>query len=249
MKKGKIGLIGVGFLGKPLAIKLTSEGYDIVGTTTREYDLLKDENVPANLKHCDIIIYDVPPMENTDAVERCFKQFSRNQKFIYISSTSIFGPNAGPIDETYTPPENSPYAPIVLKLEMIARQNFSNLCLLRFGGLYGNTADHKRHPVSFLAGKTHLKTGTENLHLVHVDDCIEAIMAVIEENLFPEELNLVSDLRITKKEYYTTMAKKLGLAVPEYDEVETKNPTNITNAKSKELLGINYRNPLDYKLD
>lgn len=245
MKKGKIGLIGVGFLGKPLARKLTEEGYDVVGTTTREYDLTK-QNVPENLKHCDVVIYDVPPLADTDAVERCFQQFSKNQKFIYISSTSIFGPNAGPIDESYRPEESSPYAPIVLKLENIVKENFTDLCLLRFGGLYGNTQEHKRHPITFLAGKNHLKTGSEFLHLVHVDDCIEAILAVLEENFFPCELNILSDLRITKKEYYTTMAKKLELEIPLYDDVEIKNPTRISNEKSKQLLGITYRNPLDY---
>jgi len=61
MKKEKIGLIGVGFLGKPLARKLTEEGYDVVGTTSREYDIMKD-SVPENLKSCDIVIYDVPPL-------------------------------------------------------------------------------------------------------------------------------------------------------------------------------------------
>lgn len=248
MKNGKIGLIGVGFLGKPLAQKLTQEGYDVVGTTTREFDLLKDP-VPANLKSCDVVIYDVPPLTGLEAVERCFQQFPSEQKFIYISSTSIFGPVAGPIDESYTPPENSPYAPVVLALEQIAKRQFINLCLLRFGGLYGNTETAKRHPATFLAGKTHLKTGGEFLHLVHIEDCIEAILSVIEENFFPGEFNIVSDLRITKKEYYTTMAKILGLEAPEYDDVEVKNPTKISNEKSKELLGITYRNPLDYRID
>jgi len=245
MKKEKIGLIGVGFLGKPLAAKLTSEGYDVVGTTSREYDLTKDD-VPENLKLCDIVIYDVPPLADINAVDRCFSQFSKDQRFIYISSTSIFGPNAGPIDETFLPSENSPYAPVVLNLEKIARSHFNNLCLLRFGGLYGNTETSRRHPVTFLAGKKNLKTGNEYLHLVHVDDCIEAIMAVIEENFFPGEFNLVSDLRITKKEYYTFMAKKLNLELPEYDDVPINNATKISNEKSKEVLGINYKNPLDY---
>lgn len=248
MKKEKIGLIGVGYLGKPLARKLTEEGYDVVGTTSREYDITKD-SVPENLKSCDIVIYDIPPIADTDSVERCFKQFEKDQRFIYISSTSIFGPEAGEIDESYTPPENSPYAPVVLKLELLARAHFDQLCLLRFGGLYGNTDSAKRHPVTFLAGKKNLKTGNEFLHLVHVGDCIEAILAVIEENFFPGEFNILSDLRITKKEYYTAMAKKLGLEIPEYDEVELKNPTKISNEKSKELLGLNYRNPLDYTID
>lgn len=245
MKKGKIALIGVGHLGKPLARKLTEEGYDVVGTTSREYDLTQDD-VPEKLKHCEVVIYDVPPLSDTLAVERCFKQFRRDQHFIYISSTSIFGPNAGTIDESYAPPENSPYAPVVLTLEKMAKSLFPNLCLLRFGGLYGNTESANRHPVTFLAGKTHLKTGSEFLHLVHVEDCIEAIMAVLEENFFPCELNIVSDLRITKKEYYTFMAKKLGLLMPDYDDVNLSNPTKISNEKSKELLGITYRNPLDY---
>ncbi len=248
MKKEKIGLIGVGFLGKPLARKLTEEGYDVVGTTSREYDIMKD-SVPENLKSCDIVIYDVPPLSDVEAVERCFQQFGKDQRFIYISSTSIFGPEAGPIDESYTPPENSPYAPVVLKLELVARNHFQQLCLLRFGGLYGNTETSKRHPVTFLAGRKNLKTGSEFLHLVHVEDCIEAILAVIEENFFPGEFNILSDLRITKKDYYSFIAKKLGLESPEYDEVVLKNPTNISNEKSKELLGLTYRNPLDYTID
>lgn len=155
----------------------------------------------------------------------------------------------GSIDENTPIPFPSLNAPIVLELEILAKKYFKNLALLRFGGLYGNTPYQKRHPITFLAGKKDLKTGHEYLHLVHVNDCANAIIKIIEKDLFPIEINIISDLRILKKDYYINLAMKCHLPLPIYTNEIILDATQISNQKSIALLGLKYHNPAEYSLD
>lgn len=265
MQKTKMALIGMGYLGTPLAQALIKQGFPVTATKTTNktsqpfthdlsllpFDitqLTNQDNLPAEIQNADILIYNIPPIQ-PQYVEIFFRKLNANQKIIYTSSTSVYGKNMGSIDENTPIPSPSINAPIVLELEFLAKKYFKHLALLRFGGLYGNTPFQKRHPVTFLAGKKELKTGHEYLHLVHVYDCIKAIVKVIEKDLFPIELNIISDLRILKKDYYTEMVQKLHLDLPMYDDNPVHNATQISNHKSIKLLGMTYRNPIDYFIE
>ena len=114
---------------------------------------------------------------------------------------------------------------------------------MRPGGLYGK----KRHPVYFLQGKAGLKTGDELLHLAHLDDVIKAIISVLKTDLWHETFNIVSDLRIPKKDYYTSIAQKLNLSPPQYEDQQSiHQETNISNEKSKNMLGLIYKDPNEF---
>lgn len=261
MKKQKIALIGMGFLGLPLAQMLIKLGSEVIATKTQPFQsnlpelialpLSLSENaldleIIKQINQSDLVIYNLPPL-GPDWVEPFIERLSADRPVIYTSSISIYGPHRGDIDENFIVPHDSPYAPTVLKLEELFKSRFNQLTLLRLGGLYGNTSTHERHPINFLSGKTHLKNGDEFLHLVHVNDCINAITTVIKNNIFGIDINLISDLRISKKEYYSKIAEKLNLAPPQFDEVEILTPTKISNKKSHEILGIEYLNPLEYQ--
>ncbi len=251
MKKSHIALIGMGYLGTPLSEALLSQGFSVFSTTRANLDLtsLKTTDIiPVEILKADIIIYDVPPLE-IKVIEPFFKNFSSDKKIIFTSSISIYGPNRGSVNEDFEVPDDSPFAPIVLKAEKFVTKHFKNLALLRLGGLYGNTKKSKRHPVHFLAGRTHLTNGNEFLHLVHVKDCVQAILEVIALDLFPSELNIISDQRVLKKDYYVKMSKILGLTPPEFEDIKIESPTLISNQKSKELLKLSYCNPFDYRIE
>jgi len=177
MKKQKIALIGMGFLGSPLVLKLLSKYHNVVATKTQPFSLPETDLVtlPLDLLHlshfqetlhvlaeADLVIYDLPPLEPT-LVEAFINVFSPQTKIICTSSISIYGPNRGDIDESFILPENSTNAPIVFKIEKLFKARFQNLALLRLGGLYGNTPTHKRHPINFLSGKMNIKNGNEFL--------------------------------------------------------------------------------------
>lgn len=252
MKNEFLCLIGCGWLGKPLAKTLKNDGYRIVATTAHDqsvefqndgisyirYDLAQDP-LPSLALDADVIVYTIPPLE-ISVVKHFFDQLPADKKIIFTSSTAVYGKNMGAVNEDTPLDLNNTHSPLLLETENYLRTRFKAATILRLGGLYGD----KRHPVYFLQGKKGLTNGQEFIHLVHQQDCIKAISSVIEHELWGKTLNIISDLRITKRDYYTDMAEKLSLPLPEYVESDKgMKETKISNQKSKELLVINYLNP------
>lgn len=255
MQKEQITLIGCGWLGLPLCEKLSALGHTIVTTTNtqdKNVDLAKKfktylfditKNTPEQeLLESGLLIYTIPPL-GLGEVESFFKSIDENKKIIFISSTAVYGKNQGEVSEKSSFAPNTKNAQVLREAESYLKNHFKNLTIVRPGGLYGE----KRHPVYFLVGKTNITSGDEYLHLVHRDDCVKAITKIIELDLLGEDFNLVSDLRILKKDYYTKMAKILSLNPPQYDSQAILNPTKINNDKSKKLLSLQYRNPEDFR--
>ncbi|MBC7538780.1 MAG: NAD(P)-binding domain-containing protein [Bacteriovorax sp.] len=250
VKKLKITVIGCGWLGLPLCERLIADGHKVVTTTTtpeKKEQLSKKldihlfdviSQVPdQNLLACDVIIYTIPPL-GLGEIERFFHAVDPDSKIIFISSTSVYGKSSGAINEDSELTPQTKNGKYLKASESYLRSHFKNLTIVRPGGLYGES----RHPVYFLQGKTDLTTGQELLHLVHLDDCIEAIDKIIENQSWSEDFNLVNDLRISKEDYYTDEARKLGLTPPSYIHTPQENPTNISNEKSKKLLSMQYKN-------
>jgi hypothetical protein len=255
MKKLKLGLVGCGWLGKPLAKRLLElSEYKILATSSHDRTLefqaegipyicfdLNTAVAPAQLLECDIIIYTVPPLE-LGLVSNFFKQLSSDKKIIFTSSTSVYGKNLGNVDEKSLLSKINTSSPLLLSTEEMLSTQFNNLTIIRPGGLYGAN----RHPVNFLANKKNISGGNDWLHLVSQADCINAIISIMQNNVWGEVINLVSDLRMRKKDYYTEMANKFSLEAPLYTEEKCETPTKISNEKSKNILKISYLNPRDY---
>ncbi len=242
-----IGIIGCGWLGLPLVEKLRGQGLNVISTTTtpQKNEILFDITcgpIPEKIWQCDTLIYTIPPL-GLQEVENFFKKINKITKIIFISSTSVYGKNQGHVTEKSPFDSSSKNALVLREAENYLKKNFSNLSIIRPGGLYGQ----KRHPVYFLAGKLGITSGDEYLHLVSQKDCLAALCKIIEFDLIGEDFNLVSNLRIFKKNYYTYMSKKLNLVAPQFtDLAKTDNPTQISNDKSKKMLSLQYENPFDY---
>lgn len=252
MKNEFLCLIGCGWLGKPLAKHFLSEGHKVLATTASDqsaefqddalsyirFDLTKDA-LKKEILEADILIYTIPPLE-FPLIKAFFDQIPEDKKIIFTSSTSVYGKQMGVVDESTPLDSSNTQSPLLLETENYLRSRFKKVVILRLGGLYGK----KRHPVYFLAGKKDLKTGGEFLHLAHQQDCISAIDAVVARDIQGETINVISDLRILKADYYTDMAMKLSLPAPEYTNFEKSlKETKISNKKSKDLLNLNYLNP------
>lgn len=256
MKNEKLCLIGCGWLGKPLAQHLIKSGFKVLATTVHDksaefkslaipylqYDLAHTGSLPEDIHKSDILIYTIPPLDFA-IVKNFFDKIPEDKKIIFTSSTSVYAKDMGIVDENTVTNLTHTSSPVLIQTEDYLRSRFSHLTIIRPGGLYGE----KRHPVFFLQGKKNLMTGFELLHLVHQQDCINAITAILNKNIWNETFNLVSDLRVPKKDYYTLMAAKLGLTPPEYDENDNSlKQTNISNEKSKLILQIKYLDPTQF---
>lgn len=257
MRKNSICLIGCGWLGLPLAKYLKEAGHEVSVTTStdRQTELLdlgiRSEILDLSLSprllqshlNADVIIYTIPPLD-IQYVRDYLEQLPKDKKIIFTSSTSVYSKNSGLINEEKDLDEKTSQSPVLVKTESFLSSKFKNITILRLGGLYGL----KRHPLYFLQGRKNISGPNEYLHLVHLDDCIQAISQVLNLNQWAEIFNIVSDLRIRKKEYYHFMAEKMKLTPPEYTNESTLSDqqTNISNEKSKNYLKINYLDPRNY---
>lgn len=260
MENKKICIIGGGWLGKSLASTLSSNGFDLTltGKSDKGPDFLSypyiqlelnssfRSEIPRQILDADVLIYAIFPLEFS-IIQPFFEQLPAYKKIIFTSSTSVYGKNSGEVFEDFPLNQLHSNSPLLVQTENYLQKKFKMLTIIRPGGLYGKD----RHPIFFLQGKKGLTNGHEFLHLVHQEDCINAILAIIKKNLWNHIFNLVSDLRIEKNIYYTEMAKRLNFLPPEYSlSKESKSTLNsltkISNSKSKKLLNLNYLDPMTF---
>ena len=85
--------------------------------------------------------------------------------------------------------------------------------VLRFGGLIGQD----RNPARFLAGKLNVANPDGAINLIHLDDCIGIIKAIIAKDIWNERFNAVAPYHPTRKEYYSQKALDQNLVPPAFN--------------------------------
>lgn len=272
----KILIMGIGWLGLPLALKLKDLGFQISGTTTnhnKKLRLEKEWNIHTSVfelpkkfldnseesqnkhffKDIDTLILNTPPQKHLFPDRYIIEEFLTwlkdeiefKGKIIFISSTSVYGPNLGAVDE-HTPPSPVTIGGYeLLSAENFLAKHFLNYCIIRPGGLIGG----ERHPIKFLQGKTNVAQGNSFLHLVYREDLIDLILKVLN-NPAPKIINAFSPYEKTKKEYYIKMAKKFNLTPPEYQLVDQKlEYTKIDASLFEKILAKAPRFPEDFEFE
>lgn len=201
----KISLLGIGWLGFPLAKKLIQMGYDVKGSTTSidKIESLKENNIQpfqielsenkikgniaGFLENSEILIIDIPPKLGSSSSENFVAKIkllsgsiekSTIKKVLFISSTSVYA-DAFPIDEIDENSIPNPDAESGKQLLQAEKTLLSNTnfqtTILRFGGLIGED----RHPIKFLAGKTNVENPDAPINLIHQEDCIGIIVEIL----------------------------------------------------------------------
>lgn len=255
MKKKNLLLIGHGKMLQGIIHKINTDLFNIHIITKTKVNIVPENDAISYfqldvLSHClpneivnkiDICICSLPPIE-LEKFNYIISQLSQNVKLIFLSSISVYIKNGGIIDEESLIHKNR-----LTECENLARNYFNQFSILRLGGLYGNN----RHPIYSLQKKDFFENFNDNVHLIHHDDVQETILKIINNDLFDNEIyNLISDLRISKKDYYKDLSIKLNIDFPEINEINssyTDKINNISNIKSKNKFKINYTNPLEYQ--
>jgi len=223
----KIIIVGLGWLGKELALSLINDGCQVAGTSrsqekitdfqsrgidARIYELPASPDVPFPFQEpFDIAVVAIPP--NTrggkELNEFGFRSLSQSlakvgiHRLILISSTGIYKASNKLILESSELEETS---------ELIKMENcFSNwgddLSIIRFGGLIGPG----RHPAQFFNGGRSIPAPEHPVNFIHQDDCIGIIQCLIENGISGIVLNGVSPHHPSRREFYTQAFEKAGL--------------------------------------
>lgn len=239
----QISILGCGWLGLPLAAHLIEKGYTVKGSTTSSSRIgaLESEEIEAFiielspdevlgdshgfLQNSKTLIIDIPPKlrgENAVSFVHKIKTFiekavlnSSIENVLFISSTSVYGEEALTVtEETAEKPETLSGKELLETEHFLQQQTTFKTTILRFGGLIGGS----RNPAKSLSGKTNIPNPNAPINLIHQDDCIGIITAIIEQNCWNEKINASAPFHPTRKEYYTAKAQELDLTLPQFEE-------------------------------
>ncbi|AAM86171.1 NAD(P)-dependent oxidoreductase [Yersinia pestis] len=265
----KVAIIGLGWLGMPLAQSLSRRGIDVVGSKTTPDgvdaarmsgincyplvltpELICEPDDLAQLMAVDALVITLPASRTTAGGDHYFQAVQQVvdsalafgvPRIIFTSSTSVYGETRGRIKES------SPLQPVtvagktLMALEQWLHQlPHTSVDILRLAGLVGTD----RHPGRFLAGKTGVKGGSQGVNLVHQEDVIAAIELLLNRPKGGHLYNLCAPIHPRKRDFYPACARALQLTPPEF-AVEEQEGANreIDGSKICSELGFEYLYP------
>ena len=234
---------GVGWLGIPLAKSLKNEGHSVWCITRSEEKktLLASNGIHATsiegfqknhelVSTCSTLIIALPPIKDSDFLEQMkqtIQLLTANTHLIYTSSIGVYLPTSGRVDENSPIDETHAVAQFE-KIISVAKSD--NLTILRLGGLIGP----KRHPVHFLAKRNQNSNPQQVVNLVHQEDVIRVIEAIVEKPTFGI-FNVCSYEHPSRMDYYNEAANAFGLEPIEFEK-STSEKGKIVHSSKLELL-------------
>lgn len=265
-----VSIIGLGWLGLPLAISLKEKGFHVKGSTTspEKLDELNAKGILTNLLKfmphpegrafqelfaSDILFINIPPRSRTMPETfhpeqiKYIKSMAVQagvKKIVYISSTSIYPDQNKVLDETFTlTKENTGNMSLFQAENILLQESEYDLTIIRFGGLLGVD----RVPGKYFSGKSNV-IGDSPVNYIHRDDAVGISAWVIENNLWNQVFNGVAPLHPKRKLVYEKNALDLGFLPP--NDYATAGKTDWKQISSQKIQSAGYKfqilNPLDF---
>lgn len=174
------------------------------------------------------------------------------EKIILISSTAIYNGLSGRVDEDMVLDLSADKVSVLNQAEQ-AVLTFNDFCLdnvkaegvkrkgyvLRLSGLVGP----KRHPGKFLLNGRMLKSPQAIVNLIHQQDAVGLIEAILQSKCRGAIFNGVSATQVTKKEYYQAAANALNLPMPTFEQddlIVASEPKVVSGSKTQARLNYDF---------
>jgi nucleoside-diphosphate-sugar epimerase len=139
------------------------------------------------------------------------------QKYVYTSSTSVYGQVDGSIVDEDSPTEPSTETGrLLVETERLildfAKAQIPGV-VLRVAGIYGDGRGHLFHQT--VAGEARITgDGSRWINMVHRDDAASAIVAALESGNPGSVYNCVDDQPVRQKDFLQWLAQELGKSSP-----------------------------------
>lgn len=238
----KVAIVGLGWLGMPLALALTARGWQVTGSKTTQdgveaarmcgidsYPLRLEPQLVCEaedldaLMNVDALVITLPARRSGEG-EDFYRQAVQEivdtalahhiPRIIFTSSTSVYGNALGTIKES------SPRDPVTLSGKVLKELEDwlhhlpgTSVDILRLAGLVGPG----RHPGRFFAGKS-APDGQHGVNLVHLEDVISAITLLLQAPKGGHIYNICAPLHPAREIFYPQMARELGLETPVFSQ-------------------------------
>lgn len=132
-------------------------------------------------------------------------------KLIYISSTSVYGQlDGGWVDENSPAEPSTETGKILISAEKQVFESSIPAIIFRLGGIYG---PGRNRIEEIKRGGVEISNPENFVNLIHRDDVVRAVRFLMEKGK-PGEVYLgVDDAPVSRRAYFTWIAKKLGVSV------------------------------------
>lgn len=254
-------IIGCGYVGLPLGIRLKSEGWEVTGVVRSRESQQQIQSQGLNAVAGDIgdlsflsslgtdfshVIYcpssggrglEGYQHVHRDALGLVLEQHAHSTRFFYTSSTSVYGQQEGEwLNETSPVQPEAATAQVLVEAEK--RVCEAGGTVLRLGGIYGpgrgvllTRLDDGRAMIPRLDPKW--------LNLIHLDDIISAILHGLSGRLDSAQVfNVIDDQPSSYREIYSWLCQRLGrdlppVGDPEYLGKRGSSNKRVSNGKLK----------------
>lgn len=254
--KKKVGILGCGWLGVPLAAQLLAEGYLVKGSTTtpEKVPLLQQTGIEAYVASLDptpqgthwaalldvnCLIVDIPPRLSKQSGDFHPQQMQNLadlilstsiSEIIYVSSTSVYPElNRVVAEEDVANPDTSA-SPALVKAEQIMtglRTDSRNVTVLRCGGLMG----YDRIPGKYVRGKKDITTGQVPVNYVHRDDVVTIISTLLARGIPNETYNVVAPQHPVRRRVYEASCQQFDWEIPTFVDPVGPEPFKVVSSE------------------
>lgn len=264
----KVAIVGLGWLGMPLALALSARGWQVTGSKTTQDgveaarmcgidsymlqltpELVCDTDDLDALMNVDALVITLPARRSGPGGEFYMQAMQeivdsalahRIPRIIFTSSTSVYGDVAGTVKEDTARHPVTTSGRVLKDLEdWLHNLPGTSVDILRLAGLVGPG----RHPGRFFAGKT-APNGQHGVNLVHLDDVVGAITLLLQAPKGGHIYNICAPAHPARSTFYPAMARQLDLPVPQFTDARADDKGKIVDGSriTKEL-GFDYQYP------
>ncbi len=264
----KIAIVGLGWLGMPLALSLTARGWQIAGSKTTpdgveaarmcgidsyllrlEPELVCETDDLDALMNVDALVITLPARRSGPGEDFYFQAVQeivdsalayQVKRIIFTSSTSVYGNASGMIKESAAREPATASGRVLKELEdWLHHLPGTSVDIVRLAGLVGPG----RHPGRFFAGKT-APDGQQGVNLVHLEDVVAAITLLLQTPKGGHIYNICAPQHPARAVFYPQMARQLGLEPPVFTSGAEENKGKlIDGSRICHELGFEYQFP------
>ncbi len=238
------------------AARLLSEGFETVVADVANAETL------THLPSADTVLFAVGfdhPVGNT--IDEVYDGGVRNvraalpssvERFIYISTTGVYGSAGGDWVDEQTPPAPQRDGG---KASLAAEQRLGeNSVILRFGGIYG--PDRVPYLAKLRAGEPIAAPREGWLNLIHVDDGAAVVLAVEEWSKTqsqasatqgPHVFCVCDGQPVIRGDYYREVARRIGAEPPRFVAPDPASPAAARAAANRRISNAKLKRELNYQ--
>lgn len=271
----KVSIVGLGWIGLPLARHLKSQEIGVVGSTTSAEKLgriqlegitaVQFEMIPFPqgkgfqvLFQANVLVVNIPPRSRTQGADFYLEQLkflrsmidqSQITKVIFVSSTGIYPEISEEEEYAEDYPlslENCGNQTLLKAEQMMETERDFDLTIVRFGGLMGGD----RIPGKYFAGKENV-AGHTRVNFIHRNDAVGILTWIIENDLWNVVYNGVAPIHPLRKDIYERNHQEMGFPLPSSYQQANAGEDRLISGKRILETGFQFEfpNPLDFKYE